>query len=107
MGLGRAGLRYDSKKIEGLICKMARAGRACALAAPSHMERPRRQEGRPKRGGARDVELSLRNPMRLVPGTPRVSHLSNADPSLLLQVSLGCLLPLQRTSTMPPMQICT
>ena len=42
---------------------MARAGRACALAAPSHMERPRRQEGRPKRGGARDVELSLRNPM--------------------------------------------
>ena len=31
--------------------------------APSHTERPRRQEGRPKRGGARDVELSLRNPM--------------------------------------------
>ena len=65
MGLGRAGLRCDSKKIKGLFCKMARAGRACALAAPSHMERPRRQEGRPKRGGARDVELSLRNPIIL------------------------------------------
>ena len=66
MGLGRAGIRCDSKKIEGLFCKMARAGRACALAAPSHMERPRRQEGRPKRGGARDVELSLRNPITTV-----------------------------------------
>ena len=51
------------RKLKDFFCKMARAGRACALAAPSHTERPHRQEGRPKRGGARDVELSLRNPI--------------------------------------------
>ena len=51
------------RKLKDFFCKMARAGRACALAAPSHTERPRRQEGRPKRGGARDVQLSLRNAM--------------------------------------------
>ena len=51
------------RKLKDFFVKwLERAEHAHSL-RPSHMERPRRQEGRPKRGGARDVELSLRNPI--------------------------------------------